>query len=89
MSCTQGSSTYTCSINSSGKKGSYTASNAPFVMPINTSGYSAQKAPTSYSYSTVSSFLSKGLIYIYMQEVEEDMKELKQVIRIIQEPHGE
>ena len=64
MSCTQGSSTYTCSINSSGKKGSYTASNAPFVMPINTSGYSAQKAPTSYSYSTVSTFLAKGLIYI-------------------------
>ena len=49
MTCTQGSSTYTCSINSSGKKGSYTSSNAPFVMPINTSGYSAQKAPTSYS----------------------------------------
>jgi len=65
MSCTQGSSTYTCSINSSGKKGSYTASNAPFVMPINTSGYSAQKAPTSYSYNTVSTFLAKGLIYIY------------------------
>ena len=65
MTCTQGSSTYTCSINSSGKKGSYTASNAPFVMPINTSGYSAQKAPTSYSYNTVSSFLEKGIIYIY------------------------
>ena len=34
-------------------------------MPINTSGYSAQKAPTSYSYSTVSTFLAKGLIFIY------------------------
>ena len=65
MTCTQGSSAYSCSINSSGKKGSYTASNAPFVMPINTSGYSAQKAPTSYSYSTVSTFLEKGIIYIY------------------------
>ena len=65
MTCTKGSSTYTCSINSSGKKGSYTASNAPFVMPVNTSGYSAMKAPTSYSYSTVSSYLSKGIIYIY------------------------
>ena len=34
-------------------------------MPINTSGYSAQKAPTSYSYSTVNTFLAEGLIYVY------------------------
>ena len=65
MTCTQGSSTYTCSINSSGTKGSYTSKNAPFVMPVNTSGYSAMKAPTSYSYNTVSAFLEKGIIYIY------------------------
>ena len=65
MTCTQGTSTYTCSINSSGTKGSYTAKNAPFVMPVNTSGYSAMTAPTSYSYSTVSTFLEKGIIYIY------------------------
>ena len=65
MTCTQGSSGYTCSINSSGTKGSYKASNAPFVMPVNTAGYSAMKAPTSYSYSTVSTFLEKGIIYIY------------------------
>ena len=88
MTCT-GSSTYTCSINSSGKKGSYTASNAPFVMPINTSGYSAQTAPTSYSYNTVSAFLEKGIIYIYMPDVEEDMKEVKLVIHIIWELLGE
>ena len=65
MTCTQGSSTYTCSINSSGTKGSYTSKNAPFVMPVNTPGYSAMKAPTSYSYNTVSAFLEKGIIYIY------------------------
>ena len=65
MTCTKGSSTYTCSINSSGTKGSYTAKNAPFVMPVNTSGYSAMAAPTSYSYSTVSNFIEKGIIYIY------------------------
>ena len=34
-------------------------------MPVNTSGYSAMKAPTSYSYSTVSSFISQGIIYVY------------------------
>ncbi len=65
MTCTESSGKYTCSINSSGTKGSYTAKNAPFVMPVNTSGYSAMTAPTSYSYSTVSSFVSQGLIYIY------------------------
>ena len=89
MTCTKGSSTYTCSINSSGTKGSYTAKNAPFVMPVNTSGYSAMAAPTSYSYSTVSNFIEKGIIYIYMLDAEEDMKDLKQAILIIQELLGE
>ena len=65
MTCTSSSGTYTCTINSSGVKGSYSASNAPLVMPVNTSGYSAMKAPTSYSYSSVSNFLEKGIIYIY------------------------
>ena len=65
MTCTSSSGTYTCSINSSGTKGSYSAKDAPLVMPVNTSGYSAQKAPTSYSYSTVSSFLKIGIIYVY------------------------
>jgi len=74
MTCTKGTSTYTCSINSSGTKGSYNDKNAPFVMPVNTSGYSAMKAPTSYSYSTVSSFMQKGIIYIYAG-CEDDLKE--------------
>ena len=65
LTCTKGTSTYTCSINTSGVKGSYNATNAPFVMPVDTAGYSAMKAPTSYSYSKVSNFISKGIIYIY------------------------
>jgi len=65
MTCTSSGDSYSCTINSSGTKGSYTASNAPIVMPVNTSGYSAMKAPTSYSYSTVSSFISQGIIYVY------------------------
>ena len=65
MTCTESSSKYKCSINSSGKKGSYNATNAPYVMPVNTAGYSANAAPTSYSYSGVSTFLSKGLIYVH------------------------
>ena len=43
MTCTQSSGLYTCTVNSSGTKGSYTASNAPLVFPVNTSGYSAMK----------------------------------------------
>ena len=65
MTCIGSGDSYSCTINSSGTKGSYTASNAPIVMPVNTSGYSAMKAPTSYSYSTVSSFISQGIIYVY------------------------
>ena len=34
-------------------------------MPINTAGYSAQKGPTSYSYSGLSDYLKAGLIYVY------------------------
>ena len=41
MTCTKSNDKYTCSINSSGKKGSYTSTNAPLVFPVNTSGYSA------------------------------------------------
>ena len=65
MTCSASNSKYSCSINSSGTKGSYTASNAPYVMPVNTPGYTAMSAPTSYSYNTVSNFLAKGIIYIY------------------------
>ena len=66
LSCSSSSSgTYTCTVNSSGSVGSFTASTAPIVMPINTAGYSAQKGPTSYSYSGLSDYLSAGLIYVY------------------------
>ena len=66
LSCTSSSSSkYTCTVNSSGTVGSYKASTAPIVMPINTAGYSAQKGPTSYSYSGLSDYLNAGLIYVY------------------------
>ena len=66
LSCTSSSSSkYTCTVNSSGTVGSYQASTAPIVMPINTAGYSAQKGPTSYSYSGLSDYLKAGLIYVY------------------------
>ena len=66
LSCSSSSSgKYTCTVNSSGTVGSYKASTAPIVMPINTAGYSAQKGPTSYSYSGLSNYLKAGLIYVY------------------------
>ena len=56
--------TYTCTINSAGSTGEYTGSNAPMVLPVNTSGYSAMKPPTGYT-SNVEKYTSAGMIYIY------------------------
>ncbi len=56
--------TYTCTINTSNKVGNYTAETAPIVMPINTAGYSAQKAPTSYSYNGMSDYIESGFVYV-------------------------
>ncbi len=56
---------YTCTINTTNKVGNYTSSTAPIVMPVNTAGYSAQAAPTSYSYDGLSEYLEAGFIYVY------------------------
>ena len=65
LTCTQSGSKYNCEINSSGKKGNYTSTNAPIVLPVETPGYAAMIAPTSYDYSTVSEFITDGIIYVY------------------------
>ena len=57
--------TYTCTINTNAKVGNYTSETAPIVMPINTAGYSAQTAPTSYSYNSISDYIEEGFIYVY------------------------
>lgn len=57
--------TYTCTVNTQGACGDFTAETAPVVMPVNTAGYSAQEAPTSYSYSSVSTYLEQGFVYLY------------------------
>lgn len=61
---TQNGNSYTCTVNESGRAGEYDAATAPIVIPINTPGYSAQSAPTSYNYSSVSSYLEAGFIYV-------------------------
>lgn len=60
-----GDDTYTCTVNESAQVGSFSAATAPFVMPINTAGYSAQAAPTEYSSRGLSDYLDAGFIYVY------------------------
>lgn len=58
-----GDGTYTCSLKSDATVGSYTAATAPIVMPINTPGYSAQKALSDYT--DVSDYTNQGFIYVH------------------------
>ena len=60
-----GDGTYTCTVNAQGEISGFTAETAPMVMPVNTAGYSAQAAATSYSYSALSAYLDAGYVYIY------------------------
>ena len=55
--------TYTCSVINA-NVGNYSASDAPIVMPINTPGYSAHPAPSSYDPKDVINFTNAGLIYV-------------------------
>lgn len=57
--------TYSCTIDETAKVGSFTATTAPVVIPINTAGYSAQAAPTSYSAQGLTDYLEAGFVYVY------------------------
>lgn len=57
--------TYTCTLNKDNKIKGYTAETAPIVFPVNTPGYASQSAPTSYSYSDVSTYIKAGYIYVW------------------------
>lgn len=65
ISASNGDGTYTCTINTEAEVNGYTAETAPIVFPVNTAGYSAQAAPTSYSYSNVSDYIESGFIYVF------------------------
>ena len=58
-----GDGTFTCEIDPSAMVGSYTADNAPIVMPINTPGYSAMAALTEYA--SYSDYTDQGFVYVY------------------------
>ena len=65
----KGDGTYTCSVNETGAVENYTAVTAPFVIPVNTPGYSAMSAPTDYSssmgYGSISDYTNAGIIVIF------------------------
>lgn len=56
--------TYTCTINENGQKAGYTSDSAPIILPVDTPGYSAQKAPTSYNYNSVKDYVEAGYVYV-------------------------
>ena len=58
-----GDGMYTCEINPDAAVGAYTAETAPIVMPINTPGYSAMAALTSYASFT--SYTDEGFVYVH------------------------
>ena len=58
-----GDGTYTCEINENETVGNYTAETAPFVMPVNTPGYSAMEAMSSYQ--SVKDYTDAGFIYVH------------------------
>lgn len=60
-----GNGTYTCHVDESATVGAYAASAAPVVIPVNTAGYSAQRAPSSYEPDGLAEYLEAGLVYVY------------------------
>jgi hypothetical protein len=59
-----GDGTYTCKMNTSGKLNGYTSETAPIILPVDTPGYMAQAAPTSYDYNSITSYLKAGYVYV-------------------------
>ncbi|MBN8592615.1 MAG: esterase [Anaerolineae bacterium] len=59
-----GDGTYTATLSADTVVNGYTALTAPIVFPVNTPGYSAAAAPTSYNYDEVSSYVQAGFIYV-------------------------
>lgn len=57
-----GDGTYTCTMTDV-EVGGYTAATAPIVMPINTPGYSAQSALSSYT--SVTEYTDAGFVYVH------------------------
>lgn len=59
-----GDGTYSCTLNKNASVAGYDITNAPYVLLVETPGYSACQPPTGYV-SSVKSFTDAGFIYIY------------------------
>lgn len=55
--------TYTCEFNKEATINGYNIENAPVVLPVDTPGYSAMKAPTGYT-DEASTYTKEGFIYV-------------------------
>lgn len=58
-----GDGTYTASVKSDAQVGQFTAATAPYVLPVNTPGYSASAAPSGLS-NGIASYTQAGMIYL-------------------------
>ncbi len=56
---------FSCAVNEDARIGVYTATNAPFFIPINVRDFAAQTAPSSYVEGSLADYLSQGIIYVY------------------------
>ncbi len=59
-----GDGTYTVTVNKKNTVDGFSAKNAPFVMPIQTPGYSALEAPAAYTHD-VKQYTDAGFIFVY------------------------
>lgn len=59
-----GDGTFTCRIDPSGTVGDFSADSAPFVLPVNTPGYSAMAPLSDYS-SGAAAYTGAGFIYVH------------------------
>ena len=74
LTCTENSGKYKCEVNKSGKKGSYTAANAPIVMPVDTPGYAAMEALLNIIMMMSRNMLVKEL-FMLLPDAEENILE--------------
>ena len=59
-----GDGTFTAKINEDGKKGNWSAKNAPWVIPVETPGYAALKPPADYA-DGVKPFTDAGFVFLF------------------------
>ncbi len=58
-----GDGTFTCTVSTTAKVGSYTAETAPIMIPVNTPGYASQPALTEYQ--SFKDYTDQGFVYVH------------------------